>query len=91
VIAEIDRAANEINIYIDGKLQNGIKFGKISVKDDISNMQDFTIGRSSVIKDNYFKGAIDYLRISKGTLCDAETKIDELYAWEFGKTPPIAK
>lgn len=34
-------------------------------------------------KDNYFRGAIDFLRVSRGTLADAKTMIDELYAWQF--------
>ena len=29
-------------------------------------------------------GAIDFLRIARGTLADAKTTIEELYAWEFG-------
>ena len=29
------------------------------------------------------KGALDFARISLGTLADAETTIEELYAWEF--------
>jgi hypothetical protein len=28
-------------------------------------------------------GAIDFLRIARGTLADAKTTIEELYAWEF--------
>ena len=28
-------------------------------------------------------GAIDFMRIARGTLADAKTTIDELYAWEF--------
>jgi hypothetical protein len=31
----------------------------------------------------YFDGAIDFLRIAQGTLKDAATTIEELYAWEF--------
>ena len=28
-------------------------------------------------------GAIDFLRLARGTLADSKTTIDELYAWEF--------
>ena len=28
-------------------------------------------------------GAIDFLRIARGTLADSKTTIEELYAWEF--------
>jgi len=31
----------------------------------------------------YFDGALDFLRIAQGTLADADTTIEELYAWEF--------
>ena len=31
----------------------------------------------------YFNGALDFLRVCLGTLADAKTDIDELYAWEF--------
>jgi concanavalin A-like lectin/glucanase superfamily protein len=34
-------------------------------------------------KAEYFHGSIDYLRLSKGTLEDAETTIEELYEWQF--------
>jgi hypothetical protein len=29
-------------------------------------------------------GAIDFMRIARGTLADSKTTINELYAWEFG-------
>ena len=29
-------------------------------------------------------GAIDFLRIARGTLADAKTTVEELHAWEFG-------
>ncbi|MBT7165538.1 MAG: hypothetical protein HN904_22365, partial [Victivallales bacterium] len=28
-------------------------------------------------------GQLDFLRVSRGTLADAETTIEELYEWEF--------
>ena len=31
----------------------------------------------------HFRGSIDFLRLSKGTLEDAETTIEELYGWQF--------
>tara|TARA_B100001123_G_scaffold440182_1_gene578611 strand:+ start:2899 stop:3345 length:447 start_codon:yes stop_codon:yes gene_type:complete len=34
-------------------------------------------------REGYFAGSIDYLRLAKGTLEDAETTIDELYEWQF--------
>ena len=32
---------------------------------------------------HYLNGSIDFMRIARGTLADAKTTIDELYAWEF--------
>ncbi len=34
-------------------------------------------------KTGFFHGSIDYLRLAKGTLKDAETTIEELYQWQF--------
>ena len=31
----------------------------------------------------FFAGCMDFLRVSRGTLADANTSYDELYAWEF--------
>jgi hypothetical protein len=31
----------------------------------------------------YLNGAVDFLRIAQGTLADADTTIEELFAWEF--------
>ncbi len=31
----------------------------------------------------YFAGQLDFLRVSRGALADAETTIRELYEWEF--------
>lgn len=33
--------------------------------------------------DSHLKGAIDFLRISRRTLRDAQTTIEELHEWEF--------
>jgi len=40
-------------------------------------------GKAAACKGNCFRGAIDFLRIARGTLADAKTTIEELYAWEF--------
>ena len=33
--------------------------------------------------ERFFAGQLDFLRVSRGTLADAETTIEELYGWEF--------
>ncbi|MFW6277385.1 MAG: LamG-like jellyroll fold domain-containing protein [Prolixibacteraceae bacterium] len=81
VLAEIDRQTGNMTIYVNGKKSGEEKAGFASSA-SVSNNADYLVGRSND-GDNYFKGAIDFMRISRGTLADAETDIDELYEWEF--------
>jgi len=84
VIAEVDRENPEgINIYIDGRLSNGRWKGVMNNTETLSNTADFTVGKTLGSEEKYFKGLIDFMRISRGTLGDAETNIKELYSWEF--------
>jgi hypothetical protein len=46
-----------------------------------TNAADFVIGKNS--DGNFFAGTLDFVRVSKGTLYDALTTIDELYKWQF--------
>jgi len=79
VIAEADRSAKELNIYIDGKRDSsGPGIGKASINND-SDL--FVCGTPN---GKYLKGTVDFMRISLGTLKDAKTDIKELYAWQFG-------
>ncbi len=79
VIAEADRQAATFTIYLDGK-QDATGPG---IKSDISlaNDADLFVGGSP--QGRNLDGAIDFMRIARGTLADAKTTIDELYAWEF--------
>lgn len=82
VLAEADRAATSVKIYIDGVLANGATNGAIpAIGISLTNSADFLVGKNQ--DGNYFNGTLDFLRISKGTLADAKTTIDELYKWEF--------
>lgn len=47
----------------------------------LGNTADLLIGRGP--EGNFFKGTIDFLRLSKGTLAEARTTIAELYKWEL--------
>jgi hypothetical protein len=79
VIAETDRQARKITIYIDGKLDAS---GPGLVSDvSLANDKDLYVGGTS--QGHCLKGAIDFLRIARGTLADSKTTIEELYAWEF--------
>ncbi len=88
LVAEIDRKRPRgINLYVDGKLSNGRWSGRMDSTTSLSNRADFVVGKTQVgaagRTERYFAGLLDFLRISRGTLEDAETTIDELYEWEF--------
>ncbi len=79
VIAECDRKANRLTLYIDGKPDAwapGVS-GKASLADDapvyVGGTPD---GRN-------LAATLEFLRIARGTLADARTTIDELYTWQF--------
>ena len=81
LIAETDRSG-KTNIYLDGVLSNGSTTGTMpSASVSLSNSADLLVGKNP--EGNFFKGTLDYLRISKGTLAEARTSIDELYKWEL--------
>ena len=84
ILVEVNRKDNPkgINIFIDGKMEKGRSEGVfLDDGESLSNKGDFLVGRG---KDgNYFKGLIDFLRVSRGNLKDAKTTIEEIYEWEF--------
>jgi hypothetical protein len=79
-IAEVDRPSGLLRIYIDGKqaAEGGLS---LPASASLSNRADFLVGKGP--EDSYFTGAIDFLRVCRGTLADAGTTIDELYEWQF--------
>jgi hypothetical protein len=79
LIAEVDRRRNAARIYVDGKV-DGHKSLSLPADASLSNQADFLIGKGSA---GYFAGKVDFLRVCRGTLDDAETTIEELYAWQF--------
>ncbi len=83
VIAEVDRgAARGITIYVDGRKVDGEFAGAMPAKESsLSNTADLLLGKGPSGK--LFAGAIDFLRICRGTLADTETTIEELYTWQF--------
>ena len=73
VIAECDRDAGVLRIYFDGSLSAE----RIApLKGTCKNEADLVVGKR-------FAGSIEFLRIALGTLSDAKTTIEELYAWQF--------
>jgi hypothetical protein len=80
IIAEADRAAKRVTIYIDGKKAAE---GALALEPtaSLANTADFLVGKGPA--GDFFAGTIDFLRVCRGTLADAKTTIEELYAWEF--------
>ena len=79
VIAEADRKAGTFTIDIDGR-QDASGPG-LGADASLANNADLFVGGTP--QGHNLDGAIDFLRIARGTLADAKTTIDELYAWEF--------
>lgn len=78
VIAEADRSAKTLTLYVDGKRDaSGAGIGNASIDND-SDL--FVCGTPN---GKYLKGTLEFIRISLGTLQDAKTDIDELYVWQF--------
>jgi hypothetical protein len=79
IIAECDRKNKKLALYIDGKTEissNGPD-GNLALE----NPADLFVGGTP--QGNYMKGTLDFLRISQGSIADAKTTIEELYAWQF--------
>ncbi|MDO8927855.1 MAG: LamG-like jellyroll fold domain-containing protein, partial [Bacteroidota bacterium] len=82
VLVEVNRATSSVKIYADGVLVNGASSGAMPAPAvSLTNTADFMVGKNS--NGNFFDGTIDFVRVSKGTLADAKTTIDELHKWEF--------
>jgi len=78
-IAEVDRQAQVLTLYVDGRKDASAK--GIDVTVSLANDGDVYVGGTP--EGGYFDGTLDFLRIAQGTLADADTTIEELCAWEF--------
>jgi hypothetical protein len=78
-IVEADRMAKTLTVYVDGRRDNAAPGVGQSVS--LANESDLRVGGTP--DGRYFDGVLDFLRIAQGTLADADTTIEELYAWEF--------
>jgi hypothetical protein len=79
VIAEADRQAGTFTIDLDGKLDaRGPGLGAAA---SLASDADLYVGGTA--QGHNLDGAIEFLRIARGTLADARTTIEELYAWQF--------
>ncbi len=75
LLVEVDRAGESVKFYMDGKAAGGGNLKGLELG-SLENGADFEVGRD-------FKGAVAFLRISRGTLEESRTTIEELYAWQF--------
>jgi hypothetical protein len=79
VLAECDRKARKMNIFLDGKLDSSGEGPDPEIS--LANSADLLVGGGP--KGGHLKGSLDFLRISQGSLADAKTSIEELHAWQF--------
>jgi hypothetical protein len=79
VIAESDRKAGTLNLYVDGKPDSrGPGLGPDA---SLANDADLHVGGTP--SGHFLDGALDFMRVARGTLADSKTTIEELYAWEY--------
>jgi hypothetical protein len=73
LIAECDRANRKLNLYVDGRKDADAP--GIGPEVSLATDRDLRAGRMAC--------TLDFLRLCRGTLADAHTTIEELYAWQF--------
>ncbi|MDA3961336.1 MAG: LamG domain-containing protein [Planctomycetota bacterium] len=77
VVAEVNRAAGRMTIYLDGHEAKVATSGQVpATSESLDTTADFVVGTG-------LHGALDFLRVCRGTLADAETTIEALMAWQF--------
>lgn len=79
VVAELDRAGRRLRLYVDGR-QAGEATGPDATV-SLANDGDLHVGGAP--EGRWLDGWLDFVRIALGTLREADTTIEELYAWEF--------
>ncbi|MBN2451261.1 MAG: LamG domain-containing protein [Lentisphaeria bacterium] len=79
LVAQVDHARGVYSVYLDARLEVALE-GE-PVRGPLANGADLLVGRGP--EGRFFAGDIDFLRISLGTLEEAQTTIEELHAWEF--------
>lgn len=78
VLVEADREARQLRLYLDG-LTDAQAPGLGPVV--LANGADVLVGGGP--EGPHLTGSLAYLRLCLGTLADAQTTIEELYAWQF--------
>jgi hypothetical protein len=78
LVAEADRQSRTLALYVDGKPDaTGPGIGAES----LANEGDLFVGGRP--DGGHLRGALEFMRIARGTLADARTTIEELHAWQF--------
>jgi hypothetical protein len=78
-IVEADRQAKTLTVYLDGR--QDARGAGVDASVSLANEGDLYVGGTPDGK--HLDGTLDFLRLAQGTLADAATTIEELYAWEF--------
>ncbi|HLF92853.1 MAG TPA: LamG-like jellyroll fold domain-containing protein, partial [Planctomycetota bacterium] len=78
-VVEADRKAKTLTVYVDGRKDAA----GAGVDGTVSLANDGDVYVGGTPEGRGLDGALDFLRIAQGTLADADTTIEELYAWEF--------
>jgi len=78
-IVEADRQTETLTVYVDGRKDASAR----GVDGTVSLGNDGDVFVGGAPDGRHLDGALDFLRIAHGTLADADTTIEELYAWEF--------
>jgi hypothetical protein len=96
VIAEADRRSATLRLYVDGK--PAARGPGVNASVSLANQADLFVGGTP--QGRCLNGTLEFARIALGTLADAKTTIDELYAWQFsgpflsdwsGRVPSLGK
>jgi hypothetical protein len=78
-IVEANRQESTLTVYLDGRKEASARGLDATVS--LANDGDVYVGGTP--DGRYLDGTLDFLRIAQGTLADADTTIEEIYAWEF--------
>ena len=79
VVAEADRAAKTLTLYVDGRRE--ASGAGIGAEVSLANDADLFVGGTP--EGRCLAGTFEFARIALGTLADAKTTIEEVYAWQF--------
>jgi hypothetical protein len=80
LLAEFDRAAGTLTVYTDG-IRTASAKAAIGADASLANDADFLVGKGNA--GSFFSGALEFLRVTRSSLSESATSIEELYDWEL--------